>query len=87
MFQSAFDSLGIGTQAAPYLDLDKQVRLYAGFLVVRNRCSEAHFHVDWVRSNNEAFTCMIPASTNATQSGGCFYKQLTGAVGEYQYKS
>lgn len=24
MFQSAFDSLGIGTQAAPYLDLDKQ---------------------------------------------------------------
>ena len=86
IFQSAFDSLGIAAQAAPYLDLDKQVRLYAGFLVVRSRCSEAHFHVDWVHSNNEAFTCMIPASANATQSG-LLYKQLTGAVGEYQYKA
>jgi hypothetical protein len=86
VFQSAFDSLGIAAQAAPYLDVDKQVRLYAGFLVVRSRCSEAHFHVDWIRTNNEAFTCMIPASRNASESG-LLYKKLTGETAEYRYKT
>ena len=86
IFQSAFDSLGIAAQAAPYLDLDREVRLYAGFLVVRSRCSEAYFHVDWVRTNNEAFTCMIPASENAAESG-LLYKQVTGETAEYRYKA
>lgn len=85
-FRSAFDSLGIGARAAPYLDLHKEVALYAGFLVVRSRCSEPHFHVDWVNTNNEAFTCMMPASTNGAESG-LLYKQLTGATAEYTYKA
>ena len=85
IFQSAFDALGIAAHAAPYLDLQKQVRLYAGFLVVRSHCSEADFHVDWVRTNNEAFTCMMPVSSCASEFG-LSYRQLTGDIAEYRYK-
>jgi hypothetical protein len=84
IFQAAFEALGIAAHAAPYLDLDQQVRLYAGFLVVRSRCSDADFHVDWLSTNNEAFTCITPVSANARQFG-LLYKQLTGAIAEYDY--
>jgi hypothetical protein len=85
-FQSAFDSLSIAAHAAPFLDIQRQVQLYAGFLVVRSSCHAAYFHVDWVKTNNEAFTCMTPASTNGSESG-LLYKQLTGSIAEYRYKS
>jgi len=85
IFQSAFDSLGIAAHAAPYLDLHEKVRLYAGFLVVRSRSSEADFHVDWVDTNNEAFTLLTPLTDNAV-GFGLLYKRLDGTVGEYDYK-
>jgi hypothetical protein len=86
IFQRAFESLGIAAHAAPYLDLHEKVRLYAGFLVVRSRSSEADFHVDWVDTNNEAFTCITPASANASGCG-LLYKQLTGAIAEDRYNA
>jgi hypothetical protein len=84
VFQSAFDRLGIAAHAAPYLDIEVAVRLYAGFLVVRSRCSEAHFHVDWSETNNEAFTFMTPVTGNSSDFG-LLYKRLDEAVGEYPY--
>ena len=84
IFQSAFDALGIAIHAKPYLDLDKEVRLYAGFLVVRSGCTDTDFHVDWVETNNEAFTCLMPVSTNA-RGFGLLYKKLTGEIAEYEY--
>jgi hypothetical protein len=84
VFQSAFDRLAIGGHAAPYLDLDRQVRLYAGFLVVRSRCTQPYFHIDWA-AKNEAFTCMTPVTANS-RDFGLLYKQVTGPVGEYEYK-
>jgi hypothetical protein len=86
VFQSAFDRLAIGAHAAPYLDIDRQVRLYAGFLVVRSRCTKAHLHVDWNGANNEAFTLLTPVSGN-TADFGLLYKKLTGETGEYAYKT
>jgi hypothetical protein len=84
-FESAFERLGISEQAAPYLDLDKEVRLYFGFLVIRSRCNESYFHCDWRGQNNEAFTFMAPFSTN-TNGFGLLYKRLTGETAEYDYR-
>ncbi len=84
-FQSAFDRLGIGAHAEPWLDLDRAVRLYTGFLVVRSACSKPDFHLDWDRTNNEAFTLMTPVTANAA-GFGLLYKTMQGEVGVYDYK-
>ncbi|MGN6849735.1 MAG: hypothetical protein ACTHJK_09735 [Sphingomicrobium sp.] len=86
VFQSAFDRLDIGARLAPYLDLANAPRLYAGFLVVRSQCDEAHFHVDWQHANNEAFTVMTPI-TSPRDGLGLLYRRVDGSVGEYEYKA
>ncbi|HET8534780.1 MAG TPA: hypothetical protein VFL74_04455 [Sphingomicrobium sp.] len=84
-FQSAFDRLGIAGHFLPYLDVEREVRLYAGFLVVRSQCGEAHFHLDWIDANNEAFTLLTPVSSNAADFG-LLYEKLGGGIGEYDYR-
>jgi hypothetical protein len=86
VFESAFRRLGIPEQAAPYLDLDREVRLYFGFLVTRSRCVEPYFHCDWRGLNNEAFTFMAPVSANAS-GFGLLYKKVTGEAAEYDYRT
>ena len=83
-FENAFARLGVAAHVAPYLDLDREVRLYAGFLVTRRSCSKPNFHVDWERTNNEAFTLITPVSDNAT-GFGLLYRKLNGEIGEYEY--
>lgn len=83
-FQSAFDRLGVAHYVEDYLDLDREVRLYVGFVCVRSRCDKANFHADWVLTNNEGFTLLTPV-------GGCdgqklLYKKLTGEIAEYSYR-
>ena len=83
-FENAFRRLGIPEQAAPYLDLEREARLFAGFLVVRSRCTETYFHTDWRKLNNEAFTVLTPIGDNASDFG-LLYDKMTGEVGEYSY--
>jgi hypothetical protein len=85
IFESAFQRLGIADYVREYLDIEREVRLYAGFLVIRSECSEASFHVDWLNTGNEAFTLLTPVSANA-EGFGLLYKKLTGDLGEYDYK-
>lgn len=85
LFQSAFDRLGIADHARPYLDIEREVRLYAGFLVIRSRCDATHFHVDWLKTNNEAFTVMTPVG-DAPEDFGLLYRKLDGTTGDYPYK-
>jgi hypothetical protein len=84
-FDSAFDRLGVANHVETYLDLDKGVRLYAGFLHVRSECSETNFHVDWDKTNNEAFTLITPVTDNSN-GFGLLYRQLDGTVAEYEYR-
>lgn len=84
-FDSAFRRLGIAPHVEPYLDLDKEVRLYAGFLVVRSACEKANFHLDWEKTNNEAFTLITPVTDNAN-GFGLLYRKLSGEIAEYEYK-
>jgi hypothetical protein len=83
-FQSAFDRLDLAAHVRDYLDIDREVRLYAGFLHTRSECTGENFHVDWMLTNNEAFTMLAPI---AGAEGQCLlYKKLTGEVARYDYK-
>jgi hypothetical protein len=85
LFQSAFDRLGVAAHAEEYLDLTDRVILYAGFLVVRSRCSKVHLHLDWAKTNNEAFTLLTPVSADP-QGFGLTFETLTGGTSDYDYK-
>jgi len=84
-FQSAFDRLDIARHVREYLDLDRGVRLYAGFLHTRSRCAQPDFHLDWQLTNNEAFTLLTPlCGFEAGQK--LLYNKLTGETAEYAYR-
>ena len=85
LFQSAFDRLGVAAHVAPYLDLDREVRLYCGFLVIRSQCTSTDFHRDWEETNNEAFTLITPIGGNA-EDFGLLYQRLDGETREYGYR-
>jgi len=84
-FQSAFDRIDVASHTREYLDLEGDVRLYAGFLHTRSQCSEPFWHVDWVLTNNEAFTLLTPIC-GLGDGQKLLYKKLTGEVAEYTYK-
>jgi hypothetical protein len=84
-FEQAFQRTNAATHVAQYLDLEREVRLYAGYLVVRSQCSEPDFHIDWDRTNNEAFTLVTPLTANS-EGFGMLYRRMDGSIGDYQYK-
>jgi hypothetical protein len=84
-FQSAFDRIDVARHTREYLDVEREVRLYAGFLHTRTQCSEPNFHVDWSLTNNEAFTLLTPVC-GLGEGQKLLYKKLTGEVAEYAYK-
>ncbi|QNM83398.1 hypothetical protein H8M03_03390 [Sphingomonas sabuli] len=84
-FESAFDRLDVARHVRDYVDLDKKVRFFTGFLHTRSDCRESNFHVDWKLTNNEAFTLLVPV--RGLESGPRLaYKQVTGDVATYDYK-
>ena len=85
VFESAFKRLGIAEHVTRYLDLANEVRLYAGFMVVRSECSAPNFHVDWITTNNEAFTLLTPVSP-VPKGFGLLYMTIDGQIAEYDYK-
>jgi len=86
LFQSAFDRLEIADYVLPYVDVDRAVRLYAGFLVIRNKCHSPNLHVDWCDAKNQAFTMITPVSGHV-DGFGLLYRKLTGEVANYNYSS
>ena len=83
-FSDAFDRLNIARHVREYLDIDREVRLYAGFLHTRTRCVQADFHIDWALTNNEAFTLLTPVCGSPNER--LLYKTLAGDTSEYRYK-
>jgi len=84
-FRSVFDRLDVARYVEPYLDLSHSVRLYNAFLVIRSRCTQPNFHVDWRSTSNEAFTLLTPLTENC-RGFGLLYKKLDGSIGEYEYR-
>ena len=83
-FQLAFDRLGIADHVAPHLDVDVAPRLYAGFVLVRSRCTDTNFHLDWIDTGNGAFTLIAPMDERI-RGFGLLYEKVTGSIGEYDY--
>ena len=85
LFESAFRRLAIARHIAPLLDLDCEVRLYAGFLVTRRRCGAPDYHVDWRGTERQAFTLMTPVSGHAA-GFGLLYRDESGTSRDYDYE-
>ena len=68
-FQRLFDDLGMAGVVAPYVDHSEQIRLFAGFFVMRRWCTEEDMHFDWDEGNNDGFTLMAPLTANAADLG------------------
>lgn len=83
-FQTRFQRLGIPDRLAPYLDIDRSVRMYSGFLVSRSYCSGPDWHLDWIDTNNEAFTLLTPI-TETPPDFGLVYQRSDGTEGTYRY--
>jgi hypothetical protein len=83
-FEDAFKRLEIGASVREFVDVEREVRLYAGFLHTRSECAAAHFHTDWTRTNNEAFTLLTPVRGYEGQK--LWYKNMVGEVAEYRYR-
>lgn len=86
LFESAFHRLGIGAHVEPMLDIDREPRVYAGFLVTRRRCRHPDFHVDWRDTGGQALTLMTPAGGNVS-GFGLLYRDDAGTVRDYEYRS
>jgi hypothetical protein len=84
-FRSIFERLDVGRHVEPFVDLDRDVRLYNSFLIVREQCTQPDFHVDWRDNDNEGFALMTPLTSNS-EGFGLLYKKLDGSTGEYEYK-
>jgi hypothetical protein len=86
LFQSAFERLGIAKHVEPYVDFQNQIRLYAGFIVLRSMCTAPSFHHDWIGGNNDGFNFIAPITAN-TERFGLLYKKLNGKEAEYEYRT
>jgi hypothetical protein len=85
VFYSIFRRLNIAAHVKEFLDIENDVQMYCGFLVRRRACLMPNFHVDWVDTNNEAFTLITPLSDN-TKNFGLLYQTQDGSIIEYEYK-
>lgn len=68
-FQRLFDDLRMAEVVAPYVDYRDQIRLFAGFFVVRRWCREETMHVDWIDGQNDGFTLLAPLTDNCAEMG------------------
>lgn len=85
LFEAAFRQLNIAERMAGRIRIDREVRLFCGSLVLRSECDSPHFHCDWRKLDNQAFTLLTPV-TNNTQGFGLLYRDARGEVRDYEYK-
>lgn len=84
-FHSRFLRLKLHEHVLSVLDIEETARMYSGFLVTRSICHKPDFHVDWIDTNNEAFTVLSPL-TSSSEGFGLLYKTLDNNIAEYSYQ-
>lgn len=85
LFEQAFERLKIAEKMGEYVRVDRGVRLFCGYLVLRSFCEKPYFHCDWRKLNNQAFTLLTPVTENGSDFG-LLYHDAAGKVREYAYK-
>jgi hypothetical protein len=84
-FEEAFQALDVARHVLPYVDIDREVRMYQGFVVLRSECREPDFHVDWRDAGNQAFTLLTPIG-DPVPGFGLVYKTVKGETRAYDYR-
>ncbi|SCY29747.1 hypothetical protein SAMN05660666_01335 [Novosphingobium aromaticivorans] len=84
-FDAIYHRLGLGPLVAPFVPHDREIRLYAGFLVTRSHCTGLNMHCDWSTDDNLAFTLMAPL-TVAGERLGMTYRTIRDEERELSYK-
>nr|WP_314446852.1 hypothetical protein [uncultured Sphingomonas sp.] len=84
-FEAAFDALDVGAAVADHVAVDRAIRLFQGFVVVRSECRQPDFHLDWADAGNQAFTLLTPIG-QPTPGFGLLFKTLTGETRSYDYR-
>ena len=76
LFEQIFWSSGLAEAVAPLVDLERGIRLYSSFFVVRSRCAAANFHTDWDDSvGTNAFTVLAPLEEYGTDNFQLLYHE------------
>ena len=84
-FEARFQRFGLAELVRPWLDLESRVIMYSGFIVMRSVCEQADLHVDWCKTNNQAFTCLTPL-TDHSPDFGLIYQRKDGSTATYTYR-
>jgi hypothetical protein len=84
-FQAAFEALDVTGHVAPYVTVDRHIRMYQGFVVLRSECREPDFHVDWLDAGNQAFTLLTPIG-EPVPGFGLSYVTVTRQTRSYDYR-
>lgn len=85
IFESAFHKLKIAERLSKRINVEREIRLYCGSIVLRSECDSPNFHCDWRKLNNQAFTMLTPVTHNA-EGFGLLYRDARGEVRDYEYK-
>jgi hypothetical protein len=85
-FQAAFDALDVARHVQEFVAVERQIRMYQGFVVLRSQCRKTDFHVDWDETGNQAFTLLTPIGP-PTPGFGLVFKTLTEETRTYDYSA
>lgn len=84
-FENLFRASRIAELVTHHIDYKDTIQLYSGFFVSRGRCTKPNFHFDWIDANNNAFTFLMPLTSNC-QDMGLTYITVRGDQAEYRYR-
>lgn len=84
-FEEIYRRMNLSALVAPFVPHDREIRLYAAFLVTRSRCKALDMHYDWLTEESEAFTLMAPLTANASDMG-MTYETVVGGQRNLTYR-
>jgi hypothetical protein len=85
IFNKLFDQFNANKLLKEALNLEFDLILYCGFLVVRSRCEAIDFHTDWRGLGLKAFTLITPLVEQGDDLG-LVYRKSNSSIGNYYYK-
>jgi len=88
VYREIFESTGVAQALASRIDVDREVRLFSCFYVVRSRCTVPNLHTDWMDAvDDNAFTLLTPIEDYETEDFQLLYEDKAGSLLQYRYRA
>jgi len=84
-FEMLFEAIAPQRHVERMIDYDRRIVLYSGSFIARSRCTEPHFHKDWIKAENDAWVFLTPVSERCDRIG-LVYENLRGGTSDYTYR-